>query len=63
MYVAKNTLHGASVRACGACACLLYTSKSGAYYEKAVAWAVENKVTTGTSATTFSPDALSLIHI
>ena len=31
--------------------------KSGAYYEKAVAWAVENKVTTGTSATMFSPDA------
>ena len=31
--------------------------KSGAYYEKAVAWAVESKVTTGTSATTFSPDA------
>ena len=31
--------------------------KSGVYYEKAVAWAVENKVTTGTSATTFSPDA------
>ena len=31
--------------------------KSDAYYEKAVAWAVENKVTTGTSATTFSPDA------
>ena len=31
--------------------------KSGTYYEKAVAWAVENKVTTGTSATTFSPDA------
>lgn len=31
--------------------------KSGSYYEKAVAWAVENKVTTGTSATTFSPDA------
>ena len=31
--------------------------KSGAYYEKAVAWAVENNVTTGTSATTFSPDA------
>ena len=31
--------------------------KGGAYYEKAVAWAVENKVTTGTSATTFSPDA------
>ena len=28
--------------------------KSGAYYEKAVAWAVENKVTTGTSATTFT---------
>ena len=31
--------------------------KSGAYYEKAVAWAVENNVTTGTSAATFSPDA------
>ena len=30
---------------------------SGAYYEKAVAWAVENNVTTGTSSTTFSPDA------
>ncbi len=31
--------------------------KSGAYYEKAVAWAVENNVTTGTSSTAFSPDA------
>ena len=31
--------------------------KSGAYYEKAVAWAVENNVTTGTSSTTFSPNA------
>ena len=31
--------------------------KSGAYYEKAVAWAVEQSITTGTSATTFSPDA------
>ncbi len=31
--------------------------KSDAYYEKAVAWAVENNVTTGTSETTFSPDA------
>ena len=29
---------------------------SGAYYTDAVAWAVENKVTTGTSGTTFSPD-------
>lgn len=28
-----------------------------AYYYDAVAWAVENNVTTGTSATTFSPDA------
>lgn len=27
----------------------------GAYYENAVLWAVENKVTTGTTATTFSP--------
>ncbi len=30
--------------------------KSGAYYADAVAWAVENKITTGTSAATFSPD-------
>ena len=30
---------------------------SGSYYEKAVAWAIENGVTTGTTATTFSPDA------
>ena len=29
----------------------------GAYYEKAVAWAVENQITSGTSATTFSPDS------
>lgn len=30
---------------------------SGAYYYKAVLWAVENNVTAGTSATTFSPNA------
>ena len=30
---------------------------SGSYYEKAVAWAIENGVTTGTTITTFSPDA------
>ena len=30
---------------------------SGSYYEKAVAWAIENGVTTGTTATTFGPDA------
>ena len=30
---------------------------TGSYYEKAVAWAIENGVTTGTTATTFSPDA------
>ncbi|MBQ2468350.1 MAG: S-layer homology domain-containing protein, partial [Clostridia bacterium] len=30
--------------------------KSGDYFYEAVLWAVENKVTTGTSATTFSPD-------
>ena len=30
---------------------------SGSYYEKAVAWAIENGVTTGTTASTFSPDA------
>ena len=29
---------------------------SGSYYEKAVAWAIENGITTGTTATTFSPD-------
>ena len=29
----------------------------GAYYYKAVLWAVENGITTGTGATTFSPDA------
>ncbi len=31
--------------------------KAGAYYEKAVRWAVENGVTAGTSATKFSPNA------
>ena len=30
---------------------------AGAYYAKAVAWAVENGITDGTSETTFSPDA------
>ena len=30
--------------------------KKGAFYEKAVAWAVENDITSGTSKTTFSPD-------
>ena len=29
---------------------------AGSYYADAVAWAVENKITTGTSATAFSPD-------
>ena len=32
--------------------------KPGAFYEKAVAWAVENGITEGTSATAFSPDAV-----
>lgn len=31
---------------------------SGSYYEKAVAWAIENGITVGTSATTFSPDMI-----
>ena len=31
--------------------------KPGAFYEKAVAWAVENEVTNGMTATTFGPDA------
>ena len=30
---------------------------SGSYYEKAVAWAIENGITTGTTSITFSPDA------
>ena len=30
--------------------------KPGAFYEKAVAWAVETNITKGTSGTTFSPD-------
>ncbi len=29
---------------------------AGSYFEKAVLWAVENSITKGTSATTFSPD-------
>lgn len=31
--------------------------QSGSYYEKAVQWAVENGVTSGTGATTFSPNS------
>ena len=31
--------------------------KEGAYYYKAVLWAVENKITNGTSATAFSPES------
>ena len=35
-----------------------FTDVAGSsYYAKAVAWAVENGITSGTSATTFSPDA------
>lgn len=30
---------------------------AGSYYEKAVAWAMEKKITSGTSKTTFSPDS------
>lgn len=30
---------------------------SGSYYEKAVAWAIENGITTGTTTSMFSPDA------
>jgi hypothetical protein len=29
---------------------------AGVYYETAVAWAAENGITTGTTATTFSPN-------
>lgn len=32
---------------------------AGVYYEKAVLWAYENKIVAGTSATTFSPDAVA----
>lgn len=31
---------------------------SGSYYAKAVAWAIENGITNGTTNTTFSPDAI-----
>ena len=31
--------------------------ESSAYYNKAVSWAVENGITSGTSATAFSPDS------
>ena len=31
--------------------------KPGAFYEKAVAWAVENEVTNGMTPTTFGPEA------
>jgi len=31
---------------------------SGSYYEKAVQWAVENGITTGTTSTTFSPNMI-----
>lgn len=34
--------------------------KSGAFYGDAVAWAVEKGITTGTSATTFSPDGVCI---
>ena len=36
--------------------CKFTDVKAGAYYEKAVLWAAETGVTSGTSATTFSPD-------
>ena len=32
--------------------------KAGSYYEKAVVWAIEQGITEGTSATTFSPDMI-----
>ena len=34
-----------------------FTDVTGSYYYTAVLWAMENKITVGTSATTFSPDA------
>ena len=37
--------------------CVFVDVPSDAYYAKAVQWAVENSITGGTSATTFSPDA------
>ncbi len=36
--------------------CAFTDVESGSYYEQAVLWAVEKGITTGTSATTFSPD-------
>ena len=40
-----------------ATACPFKDVKAGAYYYKAVLWAVENGITTGTSATTFEPNS------
>jgi len=37
--------------------CAFTDVKAGSYYYKAVLWAVENGITTGTSDTTFHPDA------
>lgn len=34
-----------------------FTDVTGGYYYKAVLWAVENNITSGTSATTFSPNS------
>ncbi len=36
--------------------CAFTDVEAGSYYEQAVLWAVEHGITTGTSATTFSPD-------
>ena len=45
-------------RAAGSPAALPFADvKAGSYYDDAVRWAVENGVTVGTSATTFSPNA------
>ncbi|MFQ8791786.1 MAG: S-layer homology domain-containing protein [Oscillospiraceae bacterium] len=44
-------------RAEGRCVQHRPTWSHGSYYEKAVAWAIENGITTGTTTSTFSPDA------
>lgn len=36
--------------------------KTGAYYADAVKWAVDNKITSGTSATAFSPDSTCTVE-
>ena len=64
--VTNGRINSGKTRVCGACRGSLAADKTntgftdvkkGAFYEKAVAWAVEADVTTGTIPTAFSPNA------